>query len=143
MSMRRFFAAASASCLLVSCSSSPTRPSVEPVSEFVLAPGETASVSGTGLTIGFERVVNDSRCPADAICITAGEAEVALSVRRVGRPAEALSLRTAESRNRAEIGDWVLSLTRLAPYPFSDHAIPAGDYRATLRVDPVAQPARR
>ena len=141
--MRRLFLALSVSCLLVSCSESPTGPTVEPVSEFVLAPGETATVSGSGLTVRFERVTNDSRCPADAICITAGEAEVALSLRRAGRPADALSLRTAEGRNRAEVGDWALTLTRLTPYPFTDRAIPPGDYRATLRVDPVAQPARR
>jgi hypothetical protein len=118
-------------------------PTVEPVREFVLAPGESAVVSRAGLTVRFDRVVNDSRCPADAICVTAGEAEVALTVRRGSRPAEALSLRTVESRNRAELGDWVLRLTALAPYPFSDRAIAPGDYRATLRVDPVAQPAGR
>jgi hypothetical protein len=74
--------------------------------------------------------------------VTAGDAEVALSVRRGGRPADALALRTAESRNRAELGDWVLSFTRLDPYPFSNRTIAPGEYRATLRVDPVAQPAR-
>jgi hypothetical protein len=114
------------------------------VAEFVLAPGESATVSGAGLTVGFERVLNDSRCPADALCVTAGDAEIALSVRRRGRPADALFLRTAESRNRAEIGDWALSLTRLDPYPFSSgQPIAPGDYRATFRVDPVAQAARR
>jgi len=141
--MRRLFLASSVSCLLVSCSESPTRPTVEPVSEFVLAPGDSAAVSGTGLAVRFERVVNDSRCPADALCVTAGDAEIALTVRRTGRPADGLSLHTGESRSRAEIGDWVLSLTGLAPYPFSDRTISPGDYRATLRVDPVAQPARR
>jgi hypothetical protein len=39
--------------------------------------------------------------------------------------------------------DWVLSLTALAADPFSDRTISPGDYRATLRVDPVALPARR
>jgi hypothetical protein len=141
--MRLSSLAVLASCLLVSCSSSPSGPTVEPLSEFVLAPGESASLSSAGLTVRFDRVVNDSRCPANALCITGGEAEVALTVGRAGRPGDSLALRTAETRNRAEVGDWVLSLIQLAPYPFSSDPIAAGDYRATLRLDPVASPARR
>jgi hypothetical protein len=140
--MRRFFLALSIPCLAASCSSGPTSPTVEPVSEFVLAPGESASVSGTGLTVRFEAVVNDSRCPAGVLCITAGDAEIALTVRRAGHSADALALRTADGRNRAEVGEWTLSLTGLAPYPFTNHPIAPGEYRATLRVDPIAQPAR-
>lgn len=139
--MRRFMASAGALSILVSCASSPTVPSV-PLAEFVLAPGESAMVSGTGLTVRFERVVNDSRCPANALCITAGDAEIALSVRRAGRPAEGLSLRIAGGGSRAELGDWVLSFTQLSPYPFTDRTIAPGDYRATFRVDPAPQPAR-
>lgn len=139
--MRRFFLALSIPCFAASCSASPTGPTVGPMSEFVLAPGESASVSGTGLTVRFEGVMNDSRCPAGVLCITAGEAEIALTVRGAGRPADTLALRTAEGRNRAEVGEWTLSLTGLAPYPFSNRPIAPGEYRATLRVDPSAQPA--
>jgi hypothetical protein len=139
--MRRGWASAGALSVLVSCSSSPTVPSVEPVREFVLQVGDAVEVSGTGLRVRFERVTSDSRCPADALCITAGDAVVAVTVARAGRPSEAFSLRT-DRGNRAEIGDWGLSLTKLDPYPYSGRPIPAGDYKATFRVDPVAQPAR-
>ena len=59
-------------CLLAvtACSEkSPSAPS--PVSrEVVLAPGQTASVTEAGITLRFDGVSGDSRCPADAICIT-------------------------------------------------------------------------
>jgi len=141
--MRRFWASAGALSVLVSCASSPTVPSGDPVAEFELAAGESAAVSGTGLTVRFDRVVSDSRCPANALCITAGDAEIAVSVRRAGRPATGLSLRTLEGGNRVALGDWLLSFTQLSPYPFTDSPIAPGEYRATFRVDPVAQPARR
>jgi hypothetical protein len=140
--MRRLWASVGALSVLVSCASGPTVPSVEPVREFVLAAGDGAMVSGTGLTVRFERVTNDSRCPADVVCIVAGNAVVAVTVAREGRPAEALSLRTEAAQSRAELGDWALSLTKVEPYPSTDRTIAPGDYQATFRVDPLAEPAR-
>jgi hypothetical protein len=140
----RLLAATAFSCLAAACSPGVTGPVVEPVTEFVLAPGEAASVTSAGLTVRFERVTSDSRCPADALCVTAGEAEVAVWVRRDGRPADVLALRTVPNGSRAEVGDWVVSLVRLDPYPFSSQGpIAPGDYRATFKVDPAAPPARR
>jgi hypothetical protein len=126
--------------LLASCAKTPTLPSVEPVQEFALAAGESATVSGTGLRVEFERVVSDSRCPADALCITAGEAVLAVAVARNGRPAAPISLRTEGAGRRAVIGDWALSLTRLEPYPAGGRVILAGEYKAIFRVDPLAEP---
>lgn len=139
--MRRAWTSVGAFVVLASCSSSPTVPSVEPVSEFVLAVGDAAQVSTTGLRVQFERVVGDSRCPSDAICIWAGDAELAVTVTRPGHGKEVLSLRTVGTESRAVIGDWALSLTRLEPYPQGSKPIPPGDYKATFRVDPLAQPA--
>jgi hypothetical protein len=124
--------------MLVACASSPTVPSVEPVREFALAAGDAVLVSGTGLRVRFERVVSDSRCPADVLCIVAGEAVVAVTVTREGRPSESVSLRTPAAESRAVLGDWTLSLTKVEPHPFSDRTIAPGDYRATFRVDPLA-----
>ena len=69
-------------CLLAvtACSEkSPAAPS--PVSrEVVLAPGQTAAVAEAGITLRFEGVSGDSRCPIDAICITGGDALVQIAV---------------------------------------------------------------
>jgi hypothetical protein len=126
---------------LSGCGSSPTVPSVPPVQEFVLEVGDSAAVSGTGLRVRFDRVLSDSRCPADAMCITAGEGVVAVTIGWDGRPVENVSLRTDGAGNRVVVGDWALSLTKLDPYPFASRPAPLDDYKASFRVDPLAQPA--
>jgi len=137
--MRRAWSIAAAGLWLAGCGGGPTVPSVPQVQEFVLEVGESAVVSGTGLSVRFERVLSDSRCPADAICITAGEAVVAVSVGRNGHPVEDLSLRTDGTGSRAVVGAWTLSLTKLDPYPFASRPAAPGDYKASFRVDPLAQ----
>ena len=49
--------------------------------EFALAPGQTATVSGTSVRLTFERVSEDSRCPTDVTCIWEGDAVVVLKVK--------------------------------------------------------------
>ena len=60
-------------CLLAAtaCDESPTGPTVTLDQRFTLAPGETASIEGRGVTLRFEGVTGDSRCPGDAVCIRA------------------------------------------------------------------------
>ena len=48
--------------------------------QFTLAPGEAAAIELTGLRVQFVRVMADSRCPADAICIWVGDAMVHVRV---------------------------------------------------------------
>lgn len=48
--------------------------------DFALAVGQRVTVSGTPLMLRVESVMNDSRCPQDARCVTMGDAEVHLSV---------------------------------------------------------------
>lgn len=114
----------------VSCSSSPAAPTVEvPLgSEFSLKPGESAIVESTDLRITFVKVVNDSRCPADAVCVQAGDAVVALRVGKAG-----VELRS-NSAPEATVGSYLLRLERVEPYVYSSRTIEPGDYRAVLKV---------
>ena len=102
---------------------------------FTLTPGETASVQGRSVRLRFESVTGDSRCPADAICITGGDAIVRLSA--TGDDGSlSLELHTGDS-SRASVtyGSVKVTLLELTPYPFSSQpAIKPGDYRATLSV---------
>ena len=81
------------------------------------------AVALDGLAVSFDRVVEDSRCPEDAVCIWPGMAVVALTVE--GRP---LTLpvvdpdRVAESDVR--FGNLVLAAIDLVPYP--QHENPSG-----------------
>ena len=114
----------------VSCSSSPAAPTAEvPLgSEFSLKPGESALVVSTDLVVTFLQVVNDSRCPADAVCVQAGDAVVALSVGKAG-----VELRS-NSAPEAAVGSYVLRLERVEPYVYSSRPIEPKDYRAILKL---------
>ena len=53
-----------------------------------------------------------------------------------GRPAGRLSLHTQPGEGeQGRVGDWVLSLVRLDPYPYVSRPIQLSDYEATVRVD--------
>ncbi len=118
---------------MTACSEkSPVSPS--PVSrEVVLAPGQSAAVSEAGITLRFEGVSGDSRCPANAICITGGDALVQIEVVPVSGSRQAYTLHTGNMRPVAH-GDLTIALVELSPYPFSTTPISPSDYRAKLQV---------
>ncbi len=113
---------------LAACDSGPaTAPSeVAAGQEFTLAPGTAALADG--LRVGFERVVSDSRCPADVVCAWAGEVVVEVSA----GGGDARQLRPGESFTT---GGHRVRLVRVEPYPASASPIAPQDYRATLVVD--------
>jgi hypothetical protein len=113
---------------------SPTGPTVRLNERFVLAPGETAVVDGSGIGVQFVSVSGDSRCPADVVCIQGGDAIVHVRVIERGSPFD-YQLHTGDSsRARVTHGALQLELLELQPYPFSSRTITPGDYRATLAV---------
>lgn len=126
-------------CLLAAtaaaCDESPTGPTVSVDARFTLAPGETASVQGHGISLRFEGVTGDSRCPAGVLCITGGDAVVKV-VASGDSGTLSLDLRTGDSpRASVTYGNVKVTLLELTPYPFSSQpAIKPGDYRATLIV---------
>jgi hypothetical protein len=122
-------------CLLATtaCSDdSPTRPS--PVSrQVVLAPGQTAAILEGGVSIRFQEVAGDSRCPATAICVWSGDALVRVEVIPLFGGRQTYDLHTAD-RRAVTHEDLTIALVELAPYPLNATPIPQADYRATLRV---------
>ena len=126
--------------VLAACASGGTTPPAAPPpaveEEFVLGPGQTASVSGTGVRITFERVREDSRCPTDVNCIWEGDAVVVLTVKADAQETtREVHTQGGESRARnAPAGNHVVTLVRLDPAPRSTGAIEPSAYRATLKV---------
>jgi hypothetical protein len=129
--MRRLLVIA---CLLAAtaCSESPAGPTVPLDTEFALAPGESRALEGTTLTIRFNGVTGDSRCPADAVCIQGGSAEVRITAAS-DESTRDHALLTGDMRP-VQHGPFTIALAQLAPYPFSSRTIQPADYRATLRV---------
>ena len=111
---------------------SPVTPS--PIDQQVtLAPGQTTRIEGAALTVRFEGVTGDSRCPGDAICITGGDAQVHVVVTPVAGARRDYTLHTGDMRPVTH-GGVTVALVELMPYPFSSRPINPADYRATLRL---------
>jgi hypothetical protein len=112
----------------------PTTPTGAVDVTVVLTPAEWKTVDGAGMMIRFQRVVSDSRCPGDAICLQfqAGEAVVRIDVASTGQQAT-YDLHTGSS-NSVQHGDVTIALVELNPYPFASRPTAPGDYRATVRL---------
>ena len=137
--MRRFWASLPALLTLAACAGNPVGASVPTGREFLLRAGDSAAVEGTGYSVRFELVASDSRCPADAICVTLGDAEAIFSVTQAGGPSVQLTLHTRPGEGqRATVGDLTLALIHLDPYPYSGRAVSPDEYRASVRVDRAA-----
>lgn len=117
---------------LAGCTS-PTAPEVPFNGNFTLAPGDQVAVANTDSRIRFVEVRNDSRCPADAVCILGGDAIVRITVTSKGAHPARYELHTGSLQPVSHAG-FVVRLVSLTPYPFSATPIRPEEYRVTLRV---------
>ena len=102
----------------------------------VLAIGASKRVPDTNLTVKFEAVIADSRCPTGTNCVWAGDAAVKIQMTAPKtEPASAVlhtNLRTA----RPAVHDgWRIKLVDVTPVPTADGPPRPEDYRITLRID--------
>jgi hypothetical protein len=129
---------AGAAFATVAACSSPNEPGGNFRTEVTLRPGEVTAVASTPLRIGFERVAADSRCPATALCIQSGDAQVVFNVSVAGSGAAEIRLRTVGGTTGqdliAAVGGYELTITGLQPYPETTTPIPSADYRVTVAI---------
>ncbi len=111
------------------------QPKVVPTDvEFTLRRGETASAGGGSLLVTFLAVGNDSRCPADVVCVWEGDAE--LYLRLATEKSEAAAMidtlhTTLQPRAVAYLG-YTITVKGLQPYPYSSDQPGSRDYRVAL-----------
>jgi hypothetical protein len=82
-------------------------------------------------------VENDSRCPIDVQCVTAGDAEAVLAIRAAGSDVAQHRLHTNREPRAVEVGGYRVRLDSLTPYPRSSVRIDPTSYRAYVTVTPV------
>ena len=117
---------------LAACDESVTGATTPLNTEFTLAPGQAMVIDRASLTVRFNSISGDSRCPADAICIQGGSADVLVTA--IGdRSTRDYVLRTGDMKP-VQHEDLTIALVQVAPYPFSSKAIQPDEYRVTLRV---------
>ena len=123
---------------------------IESETEPTLHVGETIRYDN-GLKVAFLAVRNDSRCPMNARCIWAGDAEVVLWVKAGNQLARKVTIHTnlkpqtvvipANVFPPGMIGipkSYVIGIASLTPQPRTDRKILQSDYRLKLSIS-VAQ----
>jgi len=129
------YACAPAKCDPTTATCAEPAPRVVPVGEdFVLAPGQRVTIGESGLTIEFERVTSDSRCPKDVQCVWAGNAAIRIQVVEQMSEPRLVELDTYGDRQKAQLGEFDLQVVALGPDPVSTERIEPQQYRLTLRL---------
>ena len=137
-------------CILAACrSSTPSSPGHAALNtEVTLAPGQSAAVTGTDLTITFHSVVSDERCPSEIECAASGPVTVSLSIQQGDDDPTEFTLQTFTDldgrspnvqfegvTNRTELGDYAVQIASVTPYPQNlNTEIEASQYRVALLV---------
>ncbi|MET0554478.1 MAG: hypothetical protein ABW221_15645, partial [Vicinamibacteria bacterium] len=88
------------------------------------------------LRVTFTRVDDDSRCPTDVVCVWEGDAAVKIEVSEQPGDPVVRELHTSGSAGARAItfGAFRIELLQLTPQTHSQQAIPAKDYRLTLKI---------
>ena len=101
-------------------------------STVTLAPGQTADFEGGALKLLFSDVSEDSRCPRDVVCITAGHAVARVSLESKGqRQDTSLEVVGSTSKRESVLGRFQLQYD-ITPYPVSTKRIAKSDYRLSV-----------
>jgi hypothetical protein len=101
--------------------------------EFNLRPGQGALVRIEGLRIGFDSVIEDSRCPKGVDCIWAGQGKIRIKLNKTNKKPASVELSTLEPGKVSYLG-YQISLVGLSPYPQAGGTINKKAYVATLAV---------
>ncbi|MBK9337779.1 MAG: hypothetical protein IPM98_14970 [Lewinellaceae bacterium] len=106
---------------------------------FLLEQGAAIPWDGnSAVQVRFGRVVSDSRCPIDAICVWAGRAEVELTFIQPGSTlTDTLVLGElvgTDKTDTATFGSYTVQLSKVLPDALSGVEISQEDYKVELRV---------
>ncbi len=103
--------------------------------DFSVGIGRSIVVQHTNLTIEFRAVLEDSRCPVDALCTMAGNARVELVVTEHSGQKQTVVLNTDEEPKAVNVFAYKLILRSLMPQRTADKALSISDYSVSLRLE--------
>ena len=102
---------------------------------FSLPVGKTALLKGENISIKFDSVTADSRCPTGVTCIWAGEAKCKMLVSQNGQNQEVVLTQNGSSETTVQnfVGSYQTSF-QLDPYPKSGSQINPQDYVLSMKL---------
>lgn len=101
--------------------------------QVMLRPEQTTVIGATGLKIKFLKITEDSRCPAGATCIQAGQVTAQVQITSDNETKQLALTAPGSSPGSSTFG--VYSLTfNVEPYPRVNQQIKPAEYRLLLTV---------
>ena len=79
--------------------------------------GKTALVDGGRLELTFDTRIADSRCPANVVCVWAGDAHVRLTTRVTGGAATTSELHSGLEPMKLKVDRYTITMIGMTPYP--------------------------
>ncbi|MDP2729424.1 MAG: hypothetical protein Q8O55_02945 [Dehalococcoidales bacterium] len=101
---------------------------------FTIGVGQSALIKGEDMTVKFEEVIGDSRCPENVTCVWEGEASIRVAITHKGIN-NTLVLNQPGHTEQAEetFIDYIFTYS-LNPYPREGEQISPDEYRLTLTI---------
>ena len=139
----------SVTILLVACQATPISPLIADEGvELVLAPGGSATIKDTGLTINLISVLSDDRCPSDVECTESGPVQLSLAAQKENGISTELMMQTfTENDGRSPAMEfegitdrivyegYLIRIVGVLPYPENlSTSIRQNDYRVSFLV---------
>jgi hypothetical protein len=121
--------------LLAAAACSPAANGVFEAGQVELHPGQSLDDVQSGSVLTFVEIVQDSRCPADAICVTSGFVQVRLEVHEgdnIRHETLTLGDMAEGDVNWTTVGEFTVTLIEVNPYPLASQPVDYADYRITL-----------
>jgi len=100
----------------------------------VLKSGQQKPAAKGEITVKFVSVTEDSRCPADANCIWAGNATVQVKITSRNGGSKMSVMNTTTGPTGDQFNGWAIYLTSLTPSPNSRKALDPKKYVATFEI---------
>lgn len=104
--------------------------------EMTLRVGEEKAVEGSVLRLAFGMVVEDSRCPIDAVCVWQGNAMVELGIRAGMGPTFPIRLNTTLEPRSSVWNGVRITLLELQPAPRAAEPTKSDAYAVRVRLEP-------
>jgi hypothetical protein len=102
--------------------------------EFELKINQDATIEGEGLTVAFESVLEEGRCPEGLTCVWAGNAKIKIKLSKKAQKPGAVELNTGVKPKSSSFLNYEIKLVALNPRPKGDKPVEKNEYKATLVV---------
>lgn len=110
---------------------------VPATTEVTLRYGEDRQLDNSVLRLTFARVVEDSRCPVDVVCVWAGNAVVEIGIAAGMGPTVPLQINALLDPRYVDWSGIRVTVLELNPAPRSDTPIKPEDYSVKLRLESI------